>query len=318
MPGSNPRLGIAYKVSAVAGFTVMSALVKMAAETVPTVEVCFFRSFFAMLTIIAVLAWRGEFPAAIYTSNPWGHIWRGLAALASMICNFTALACLPLPDAIALGYASPMFLTILAAVLLGEAVRGFRWTAVAVGLVGVLIILWPRLDVLKSGVGSHTEALGAMLALIGAATGALGAILASRLVVRERTSTIVFYFSALCSLGFGLTLPFGWVVPDTGMCMALIVTGVLGGLAQLALTESYRHAETSTVAPFEYTSMLFGMLLGWFVFAELPTGTMLLGSSIVIASSLFLIWREHALHVRPVHVDDWPWILTRTEEHDAH
>ncbi len=317
MAGSNPRLGITYKVSAVAGFTLMSALVKLAAETVPTVEVCFFRSFFALLTIVAVLAWRGEFPAAIYTANPWGHVWRGATALVSMICNFTALACLPLADAIALGYASPLFLTIFAAVLLGEVVRRFRWNAVAIGLVGVLIILWPRLDVLKTGLGSEVEALGAASALVGAATGALGAILASRLVIGERTSTIVFYFSALCTIGFLLTAPFGWVVPDASTCVVLVVIGVLGGLAQLALTESYRHAETSTVAPFEYTSILFSLALGWLVFSQLPTATMLVGSTIVIAASLYVIWREHQLQMRPAPLDNWPWILSRTDEHDA-
>ena len=313
----NPKLGIAYKLASVVGFTVMSACVKAASEGAPTVEVCFFRAFFALLTIMAVLAWRGEFPAAIYTANPWGHVWRGLTALASMICNFTALACLPLPDAIALGYASPLFLTIFAAVLLGEVVRSFRWTAVAVGLTGVLIVLWPRLDVLRGGVGSPVEALGAACAMTGAATGALGAILASRLVVGERTSTIVFYFSAIASAGFLLTLPFGWVVPDAFTCLLLVITGVLGGFSQLAVTESYRHAETSTVAPFEYTSMLFGMALGYFLFSELPTATMLLGSTIVVAASLYVIWREHALQTRHVPPDVWPWAMIGPEEHDG-
>ena len=313
----NPGLGITYKVASVLGFTLMSACVKSSAAVVPTVEVCFCRSFFALLTIIAVLAWHGDFPRATYTANPWGHFWRGCLALASMVCNFTALTYLPLPDAIALGYATPLFVTIFAVVLLGEVVRSFRWTAVAVGLLGVLVILWPRLAFLKGAGGSPTEVLGAMCALSGAATGALGAIVASRLVVGERTSTIVFYFSAMCSVGFLLTLPFGWAMPDWQTFLMLVASGVLGGISQFALTESYRHAQTTTVAPFEYTSMLFGIALGWLVFSEVPTGTMLLGSAIVIAASLIIVFREHALALerRPSH--DWHWAQIGADEHDT-
>ena len=288
----NPRLGITCKVASVLGFTVMAALIKFACETMPVTQVCFFRSFFALLTIVAVMAWRGEFPSAIYTSNPWGHLWRGGLALCSMVCNFSAIALLPLPDAIAIGYASPLFVTIFAAVLLGEVVRSFRWTAVAVGLVGVLIILWPRLSFITGAMGATGEVFGAAAALGGAATGALGAIVASRLVVAERTPTIVFYFSAICSVGFMLTLPFVWITPDVATFAALVMAGILGGVAQLLVTESYRHADASTVAPFEYTSMLFGIVLGLAVFGEIPTVPMLVGAAVVIAASLMVIWRE--------------------------
>ena len=288
----NPTLGITCKVASVLGFTVMAALIKFASETCPTTQVCFFRSFFALLTIVAVMAWRGEFPAALRTSNPWGHLWRGALALASMVCNFSAIALLPLPDAIAIGYAMPLFVTIFAAVLLGEVVRSFRWTAVAVGLAGVLIILWPRLSVITGAMGSTGEAFGAAAALSGAATGALGAIVASRLVMAERTPTIVFYFSAICSAGFMLALPFVWKTPDAATFAALVMAGILGGVSQLLVTESYRHADTSTVAPFEYTSMLFGIILGLVVFGELPTVPLLVGAAVVIAASLMVIWRE--------------------------
>ena len=296
----NPRLGITYKVVSVLGFTVMAALIKFAADTVPVTQVCFFRSFFALLTIVAVLAWRGELPIALYTSNPWGHLWRGLLALAAMVCNFTAISLLPLPDAIALGYAMPLFVTIFAALLVGEVVRSFRWTAVAVGLVGVLIILWPRLSFLTGAGGSARETWGAIAAVGGAVVVALGAIVASRLVAAERTSTIVFYFSAMCSLGFGLTLPFAWATPDLWTFALLVTAGVLGGISQMFVTESYRHAQTSTLAPFEYTSMLFGVALGYLLFGEAPTLTMLIGATIVIAAGLIVIWREHALSIRRV------------------
>ena len=317
----NPRLGILCKVAAVLGFTMMAACIKYASDMVPTNQVCFFRSFFALLTIIAAMAWRGELPVALYTPNPWGHLWRGTLALASMICTFSAIALLPLADAIALGYATPLFVTMFAAVLLGEVVRSFRWTAVAIGLAGVLIILWPRLSFLAGTSGSTMEALGAAAALSGAATGALGAIVASRLVVAERTSTIVFYFSAMCSVGFLFTLPFWWRTPDLTTLAVLVIIGVLGGVSQLLVTESYRHADTSTVAPFEYTSMLFSIILAFAVFGELPTPTMLIGATVVIAASMLVIWREHQLRIRRVPAVSlldvtWPWGVIGVEEHD--
>jgi drug/metabolite transporter (DMT)-like permease len=293
--GANPRLGILLKVASVLGFTLMSACVKAGSNVVPITEVCFFRSFFALLTIIAILAWQGEFPAAIHTRNPWGHFWRGLLGLTAMGFNFAAIAYLPLPDAIALGYAMPFFLAILAALLLRETVRAFRWTGVLIGLVGVLIILWPRLAFLK-GEGSSGDAFGAFCALAGAMMVAIGSVVTSRLVVAERTTTVVFYFSLIGSMGFLATLPLGWRMPDPATFAILVLSGFLGGVSQLLLTQCYRYADTSTVAPFEYSSMLFGIALAYFLFSEVPTLTMLIGSSIVIAAGMIVIWREQ-VHV---------------------
>lgn len=314
--GANPRLGILLKIASVLGFTLMAACVKQSAESVPITEVCFFRAFFAMLTIIAFQMWRGEFPAALHTRNPWGHFWRGLLGLAAMSLNFAALAYLPLPDAIALGYAMPLFLTILAALLLGETVRGFRWAAVFIGLFGVMIILWPRLSFLRGGATDPAETFGAICALVGALVVALGSVVVSKLIVAERTSTVVFYFSAISSLGFLLTAPFGWRMPDGWTLTLLIMSGFLGGISQLLMTQSYRHADASAVAPFEYTSMLFGIVLGYFLFADVPTPTMLLGSSIVIAAGLFMIWREHTNASRRVRLVIWPWAMIGVEGHE--
>lgn len=296
--GTNPRLGIALKIGSVFGFTLMSACVKAGAAVVPIGQVCFFRAFFALLTLLAILAWRGELPGAMFTSNPWGHLWRGLLGLTAMLLNFLALAYLPLPDAIALGYAMPLFLTILAAIFLGETVRAFRWMAVLIGLGGVLVVLWPRLVFLKGESGLPGEAFGALCALAGAVVVALGSIVVSRLILAERTSTVVFYFSLVSSIGFLMTAPFGWRMPDATTLLILVLSGVLGGISQLMMTESYRHADTSAVAPFEYTSMLFGIALGLLLFGDVPTMTMLIGSAIVIASGLIVLWREHDLSVQ--------------------
>lgn len=315
--GANPRLGIILKIGSVLGFTVMAACVKASAATMPIGQVCFFRAFFALLTLLAFLAWRGELPAAMLTANPWGHFWRGLLGLSAMLFNFLALAYLPLPDAIAIGYAMPLFLTVFAALLLGEVVRSFRWTAVLIGLGGVLIILWPRLAFLKGEAGLPGETFGAICALVGAVVVALGSVVVSRLIVAERTSTVVFYFSLICSVGFLLTAPFGWRMPDAGTLALMVASGIFGGVSQLLVTESYRYADTSAVAPFEYTSMLFGIVLGLVLFGDVPTVTMLAGSAIVIASGLIVLWREHDLAIRRAPSATWPWAMIGADEHDG-
>ncbi len=314
---ANPAFGILLKITAVLGFTAMGACVKAASEVVPTTEACFFRSFFALITIVVVFGWRGELMSAMATRNPWGHFWRGSIGLVAMILNFAALGLLPLPDAIALGYAMPLFVTLFAAFLLGEAVRSHRLVAVFVGLTGVLVILWPRLAVLKGGVVAEGEVIGAVCALAGAAAVALGSVVVARLVRAERTSTVVFYFSALCSLGFVLTAPFGWRMPDNVTLLLLIMSGVLGGIAQLLLTECYRYADASAVAPFEYTSMLFGILLGYTLFAEVPSVTMLIGAAIVIAAGLLVLWDERRRRHPAAETVAWPWALLAKEEHDG-
>jgi drug/metabolite transporter (DMT)-like permease len=118
------------------------------------------------------------------------------------------------------------------------------------------------------------------------------------LVVAERTTAIVIYFSITCTVASLFTIPFGWQVPSVGIAALLILSGLSGGLGQILITESYRYAETSTVAPFEYTSMLFGILIGYVLFDEVPTPAVLTGGAIVIAAGLLLIWREHQLGLK--------------------
>ncbi len=291
--GANPGLGISYKIASVFTFTLMSVCVKAASAVVPTGQVCFFRAFFALLTIIAFLAWRHELPSALYTPNFKGHALRGILGLAAMFLNFAALGLLPLPDAIAINFATPLFVAIFAALLLGEVVRSFRWAAILIGLCGVLIILWPRLGFLRGEIGATDDVIGAGFALAGAVVIALCTVIVSKLVTVEKTSTVVFYFSAICSVGSLFTLPFGWTVPDPATLAMLVASGVLGGVAQLLVTQSYVYAETSTVAPFQYVSMLFGVALGYVLFSEVPTVTMLVGATVVIAAGLLILWREH-------------------------
>jgi drug/metabolite transporter (DMT)-like permease len=291
----NPPLGIALKVSSVLVFTLMVTCIKATANTVPTGEVVFIRSFFALIPILGYLAYRRRLPSALKTQNVAGHFFRGMVGATGMWCGFFALGLLPLPEVIAIGYAAPLLATGMAAIFLGEVVRVYRWSAVFTGLVGVLIILSPRLTVGVSGFGSSTESLGATAALAGAIFAATATVLVRRLVQTEQSGAIVFYFSIIASLSGLCSLPFGWTMPDPVNLALLIGAGIFGGIGQTLLTESYRHADTSTIAPFEYSSLLFGLTIGFFLFGEVPTGIMLVGAAIVVAAGIFIIFREHQL-----------------------
>lgn len=292
---TNPLRGIGFKVLSVAVFTLMAVCIKAAAPRVPPGEAVFFRAFFAMPVILSWLAWSQNLRHGLDTVNPMGHLWRGLVGTTAMGLGFTALGLLPLPEVTALGYAAPLLTVIFAAMFLGEAVRIFRLTAVLIGLAGVMIVLSPRLTLLTGESVSTLEAVGAMAALLGAVFAALAQVFVRKLVHTEQTPAIVFYFSLTATLLSLATLPFGWVAPTGPEAALLISAGFLGGVGQILLTESYRHAETSVIAPFEYVSMILALVLGYFVFEELPTATMLGGAALIVSAGLFIIWREQRL-----------------------
>jgi drug/metabolite transporter (DMT)-like permease len=223
-----------------------------------------------------------------------GHIWRGLVGTTSMGLGFAALGLLPLPEATAIGYAAPLLVVIFAAMFLGENVRAFRLSTVALGMVGVLIVLSPRLQVGHDPISSR-ETLGAIVALGSAVFAALAQVFVRKLVATEDTATIVFWFSVTASVLSLVTLPWGWAVPSWGAVGMLVCAGLLGGVGQILLTSSYRYADASVIAPFEYASMLLAIVVGYVIFDEVPTLTMLAGAAIIILAGVLIIWRERKL-----------------------
>ncbi len=289
----HPLRGIGLKIASVVIFIAMQSLIKAASDHVPPGEAVFFRSFFAIPVIVVWLYLRHELHEGVGTRNPMGHLWRAVVGTMSMGLSFASLGFLPLPEVTALGYAAPLLVVIFAAMFLGEKVGAWRLGAVGLGLFGVLIVLSPRLSV---GAGaSHAQVLGATLALGGAVFSALAQIFIRKLVQTERTATIVFWFSFNAAALSLVTLPFGWVVPSWTEAALLIMAGILGGVAQIFLTSSYRYADASLVAPFEYASMLFALAIGYAVFDEIPTLTMLAGASLVVCAGILIIWRERKL-----------------------
>ena len=290
-----PLTGILLKVMSVAIFVAMQTFIKAAGQ-LPPGQIVFFRSFFAMLPIVIMLAYQRELATAFHTERPVGHIMRGIIGVSSMMLGFFALTRLPMPEAIMLNYAQPLLIVVISAVVLGETVRIFRWTAVVIGLIGVLIITWPKLTLFTSGEGfGNAEAAGVVAALIAAGISAIALLQVRSLVATERSSTIVMWFSMTASVAGLLTLPFGWAPMSTAQVLLLIGAGIAGGVAQILMTEAYRHASVATVAPFEYTSILFGSVVGYWIFSDVPTIHAVIGGSIVVGSGLLIIWREQRL-----------------------
>jgi drug/metabolite transporter (DMT)-like permease len=294
----SPLIGIGLKILSVAIFVGMSSFIKASGQ-LPAGQIVFFRSFFAILPILAFLAYQRELRTALVTNRPLNHIARGVVGVSSMMLGFFALTRLPLPEAITLNYAQPLLVVVFSALFLGEQIRFYRWSAVIVGLLGVFIISWPKLTLLDSPGGiSNQEAVGVAAALVAAGISAVALLLVRNLVRTEKTATIVLWFSLTASVAGLITLPFGWQALTAEQAAFLIAAGFCGGVAQILMTEAYRHAEASTVAPFEYTSMILGIIVGYLAFGDVPTFHMLVGGAIVVAAGIFIIWRERQLGLK--------------------
>ena len=293
----NTSRGIVLKLISAVLFAVMSALIRYLGARYPIGEVVFYRSAFAIVPVVVVYAWRGELLAAVRTERPLGQVSRGALSIVGMFCNFGALARLPLIEANAISFTSPLISVALAALVLKEHVRIYRWSAVTIGFLGVLVVLAPHFsgDELTIAMASATSVAGVIYAIAGSMINAGTMIQTRWLTQSETTSSIVFYFSLICALSGLVTWPFGWLTPTSTELAVLIAIGFLGGAAHILLTESYRYASASVVAPFDYTSMIWALVLGYGLFGEAPTVMIVLGSAIIAAAGLFVIWRERQL-----------------------
>ncbi|WP_171212052.1 DMT family transporter [Ruegeria sp. HKCCA5426] len=294
LTSNKPLLAVALKLSALVLFTSMQALVKALSDTFPPGEMVFFRSLFAVPVIIGWLAWRGELSQGLVVKKPMGHFWRGVLGTSAMGLTFTGLSLLPLPEVTAIGYATPIFTLILAAIMLGERIRMIRIGAVALGLLGVLIMIWPRLG----GNNMDTAAtIGALCVLASTMARAFVQIHIRQLVQVDHPAAVVFYFSLTATLLSALTAFWGWTMPTLEQTLILIVMGLTGGVAQILVTTSYKFGQASMLAPYDYTTMLFAVLIGYIWFDELPTLVMLGGAALVIAGNVVVILRERQLGI---------------------
>lgn len=282
-------LGPAFKIGSTLAFAGMLVTVKELGTRFPPGEVVFFRSAFALAPVFAMVWWQGQLADGLRTARPWGHLVRSVVGVTAMALWFTGVQRLPLADGLAITYAAPLVTVALAALLLGETVGGVRWAAVLVGFLGVGVVLSPHLgDVAHVAEGG--AALGALACFGSAFFMALAQIQVSRLTETEKTGAIVVWFSigsALCALA---TAPFGWVMPSAEDAALLVATGLFGGVGQILMTQSFRHADASVVAPLEYASMIWAVATGWWFFGDVPSLVVLAGTAVVVASGVAVVW----------------------------
>jgi drug/metabolite transporter (DMT)-like permease len=266
----------------------MDAMLKWLGENYSTIQIVFFRSCFAFVPVGVALYHKGSL-AHLKTKRPFGHLARAVIGLAALSLFVWGLTLLPLASVIAISFAAPIFVTALSVPLLREKVGARRWTAVFVGFLGVLVMVRP---------GGELFQWAALVVLGAVALYSLMIILVRNLGRTESASSIVFFYSVFSSVISGVLLPFFWVTPSMLDLMVLIGTGLIGGSAQLAITSAYSRANVAIIAPFEYSAMLWAVIFGFFVFAELPGIEVWMGAPIVVASGLYIALRESKLDLR--------------------
>ncbi len=284
MGGDQVFKGILLRLFAIACLSTMSALIKLAeARGAGLVETMFHRQFWAVPLVTAWIA-AGPGLGSIRTRRFGAHAVRTAVGMTGMVFTFGSVLLLPLAEATTFQFTVPIFATILGALVLGEPTGWHRWGAVIAGFVGVLIVAQPG--------STHIPLQGAAVGLLAALFVAIVAILLRQIGKTESAGTTVFWFSALSVPPLGLVYAFHLQPHDAGTWAVLIGIGLVGGLGQLALTGAMRYAPVSVVVPMDYSSLIWGTLYGWALFGMLPTRWTLLGAPVIIASGLYIVWRE--------------------------
>lgn len=269
-----------------AGFVLisMNSIVKTMGSRLPAAELLFFRGAFGIVFLIPLVMWRGW--RSVATRYPWMHLLRTCFGTASMFAVFYSVTHMPLADATAILFSSPLFATVFAAVILREAVGWRRATATLAGFAGILVMMRP---------GAEAFDPVALVAVAGALmTGAL-AIIIRRLSGKDSPYIIIFWFTTVGSL---IALPFAlavWVPPLASDWPLLVLIGFLGLIGQTAFTFAFSTGESSAVAPFDYVRLIFAGLFGYLFFAELPDEWSLTGAAIIMASTFYIMRREARL-----------------------
>jgi drug/metabolite transporter (DMT)-like permease len=291
----NRLLGIALRVGAPTSFARNAAAYKLGAQAgVNLPEIAFYRFALGLPPLLIWIALTRN-AGAWRTQRPLAHLTRGTIGLITMILSFAARTYLPLAEAATIGFAAPLFSVALSALILGEPVGWHRWGAVALGFAGVLIVMRP--------IDSHLPATGLTLAILGALGTAAVTITLRQIGRTEATPTIVLWYTCFSMLATGLLLPFYGHAHDAATWSILLALGTFGGLGQLFLTSALRFAPVSVVVPFDYSQLIWAVLLGWALFGTHPAASTWAGAALIVASGLYTLFREHKLgrdRARPV------------------
>lgn len=274
--------GIALRLAATFLFTLMSLFVRLASAEAPVGQVVFHRSAWALIPILLYLALRGQLPHGLFTANPIGHLRRNMYGLAATFFSFLSLANLPLALASALGFLAPLVSVPAAAIFLKERPSPLILAAALAGFGGVVLMLVPAM---RGPAMDWNTMIGVAAGLAMAATTVGAKVEIKRLTATERPGTIAFYFALICAAGGLASWPFGWAAVSPEALAWLIGAGLAGGLAHIAMTEAVARAPISTLAPFEYTTMIWALIFDLAVFALVPAPLGLAGAALVVAAA---------------------------------
>lgn len=267
----------------------MTVMIKLASDSgVKLPEIMFWRQGLAVPVVVAAVLY-GPGLESLRTRRFGAHLARSAMGLTSMAFNFGAIILLPLAEQTTLGFAVPIFATILSVLILKEQVGRHRWAAVAAGFLGVLIVVQPG--------GNHIPPLGAAVGLTSALMISFTSLQIRDMGRTEAAATTVFWFSSLSVLPLGVLLPFFITPHDLKQWLLLGAIGVLGGIGQLGLTGALRLAPVSTVLGMDYIALVWSALAGWLIWNHVPGATTWIGASIIIGSGLYIALREHRLSI---------------------
>ncbi|MEO0495996.1 MAG: DMT family transporter [Pseudomonadota bacterium] len=288
MHDSNPpadrhtdKAGIALRVGATFFFTVMVIFVKLLADDVPLGQVVFFRSAVALLPLMLFLMWSQDFPRGLRTTRPLGHILRCTLGCIALFASFASLKYLPLAHASIIGYLAPVMAVVLARFILGETITKLRWFAVALGFVGMLVLVAPELTATTL---DESYLIGVGLAFAMAIFTAGAKIQIRSLALTENAGAIAFYFALTCAIAGLGTLFWGWVWPNATQFLLLCGAGLAGGVAHIMMTLALQQSEVSKLAPFEYLSLIFAVIADFVFFAIIPGSPFYLSTLLIIAA----------------------------------
>lgn len=283
------RRGALLMLGATALFTLMGALVKLVGDRIHFLEIMFFRSVLALPVVLLIVARVGH-GVQLRTQRLPQHVGRAMTGTMAMSCAFFSLTVLPLAEQTALTFTTPLFVTLLAIPFLGERVGIHRFSAVLLGFGGILVI--------ALGQGAFQGridpwiALGMSIAVLHGVFSAMTTLLVRSLSATESSTTIVTWQSILMTCFTGLALPFVWVTPTPWEFLLLMGVGLVGGIAQVMLTEAYASAQVSSLGAYSYTGILWAVLLGWIFFGDTPGIATFLGAGLIVLAALYIMQRE--------------------------
>jgi drug/metabolite transporter (DMT)-like permease len=276
-----PR-GILLMIGSSLLFAVVNAIVKWEVALYPVGEVAFVRSLFSLIPCYLMILPRTGL--AVFRTNRWfDHLKRAVSQFGSMMCIMLAFSLMPLADAIAINFSSPLFTTLLSILILKEKVGIHRWSALLIGFVGVLLVTKPGAGVLEPG---------AAFALGNAVLISTVAIAIRRMSATESSETLTIYQLTFITFLTALLLPFGFTMPTWTDGLLLVLAGLGNGVAQYWWTKSLHLAPPSAVVPFNYLALVWATIIGFLIWGDVPSSDLLLGSAVVVGSGLYILWRE--------------------------